>query len=87
MFDYIISPALLGARQRAGFEALAARVASAGEPFRSHFEPTTLVAEISGMGFRTVRDLGPEELNATFFSNRTDGLQVGSAGRILTAFG
>lgn len=86
VFDYIISPELLGARQRVGFEALATRVATAGEPFRSHFEPSTLVDEISDMGFRRVRELGPDELNATFFANRTDGLQVGGAGRILIAF-
>ncbi len=87
VFDYLISPESMEARQRAGFEALAARVAAAGEPFRSHFEPSTLVAEMLVMGFRTVRDLGPDELNAAYLSNRTDGLQVGGAGRILTAFG
>jgi methyltransferase (TIGR00027 family) len=87
VFDYIIPPELLGPRQCAGFEALAARVAAAGEPFRAHFEPSTLVADVSGMGFRRVRDFGPNELNATFFSDRTDGLHVGSGGRILTAFG
>jgi len=87
VFDYIVCPEPLGARQRAGFEALASRVAAAGEPFRSCFEPTALVAEISGMGFRTVLDLGPKELNATLLSNRSDGLQVGSSGRIVTAFG
>ena len=86
VFDYFISPEFLGARQRAGFEALAARVAAAGEPFRASFEPSTLMARISEMGFRRIRDLGPDELNATFFSNRSDGLHVGGFGRILTAF-
>jgi O-methyltransferase involved in polyketide biosynthesis len=87
VFDYLVSPESLEPRQRAGLEALAARVAAAGEPFRSHFEPIALVAEMFAMAFRTVRDLGSDELNATYCSNRTDGLQVGSAGRILIAFG
>jgi methyltransferase (TIGR00027 family) len=87
VFDYITSPELLGPRQRAGFEALAIRVAAAGEPFRGNFEPSALVAAMHDMGFRSVRDVGPDELNGTFFSNRADGMQVGGAGRILIAFG
>jgi methyltransferase (TIGR00027 family) len=87
VFDYIVSPQLLGPRQRAGFEVLSARAAAAGEPFRGDFEPSALVAAVCDMGFRSVRDIGPDELNETFFSNRADGLQVGSAGRMLAAFG
>ena len=68
-------------------ETLAARVAAAGEPFRGFFEPEALVAAMRAMGFREVRDMGPDELNANFFSNRADGLRVGSVGHILTAVG
>jgi hypothetical protein len=32
-----------------------------------------------------IRDLCPDEINATFLANRTDGLRVGSVGHILTA--
>jgi hypothetical protein len=73
--------------QRAAFEALAARVAAAGEPFRGSFEPVALVAAMRAMGFHAVRDVGPDELNANFFSQRADGLRVGSVGHILTALG
>jgi methyltransferase (TIGR00027 family) len=87
VFDYGVPPASLGPLQRAAFEALAARVAAAGEPFRSFFEPQALVAAVRGLGFREVRDVPPEELNTTFFAGRADGLRVGSAGHILMALG
>lgn len=87
VFDYNVPPASFAPLPRAGFAALAARVAAAGEPFRGFFEPETLVAAMRAMGFHQVRDLGPDELNGTFLPNRTDGLRVGSAGHILTALG
>jgi methyltransferase (TIGR00027 family) len=87
VFDYGVPPASLGPLQRAAFEALAARVAAAGEPFRSFFEPQALVAAVRGLGFREVRDVPPDELNASFFAGRADGLRVGSAGHILMALG
>jgi len=87
VFDYYVPTASLAPRPRVAFEALAARVAAAGEPFRGFFEPQTLVAAMHTMGFHAVRDLGPDELNATFLFNRADGLRAGSAGHILTASG
>jgi methyltransferase (TIGR00027 family) len=87
VFDYNVPPVSLAPARRAAFEALADRVAAAGEPFRGFFEPGVLVATMHAMGFREVRDMGPEELNENFLSNRTDGLRVGSAGHILTAVG
>jgi O-methyltransferase involved in polyketide biosynthesis len=77
----------LAPQERAVLQALAGRVAAAGEPFRSFFEPASLVAAVRAVGFREVRDVAPDELNATYFSNRSDGLRVGSAGHILIALG
>jgi methyltransferase (TIGR00027 family) len=87
VFDYCVPPASLAPPQRAAFEALAARVAAAGEPFRAFFEPLALVAAVQGLGFREVCDIPPHELNARFFAGRADGLRVGSAGHILMARG
>lgn len=87
VFDYGVPPASLAAPQRVAVEALAARVAAAGEPFRSFFEPRTLVEAVHGLGFREVRDVPPDELNATYFADRADGLRVGSAAHILMALG
>jgi len=68
VFDYGVPPASLAPPQRAVFEALAVRVAAVGEPFRSYFEPETLVATVQGLGFPEVRDVPPDELNARFFA-------------------
>jgi methyltransferase (TIGR00027 family) len=87
VFDYSVPPGSLGVLQRLAFRRLAARVAAAGEPFRSFFEPASLVAEVRALGFRTVRDMTPDTLNAEYFSHRADGLRVGGAGHILLAFG
>jgi len=87
VFDYNVPPARLAPLPRAAFEALAARVAAAGEPFRGFFEPHVLVEAVRAMGFREVHDFAPDELNARFLADRTDGLRVGSAGHILTALG
>jgi len=87
VFDYGIPPASLAPPQRAAVEALAARVAAAGEPFRGFFEPGPLVAMVRSLGFPEVRDIPPHELNATFFSGRADGLRVGDAGHIVMALG
>ena len=87
VFDYGVPPASLDPPQRAAFEALAAQVAAVGEPFRGFFEPRKLVAAVRGLGFREVGDVPPDELNATFFADRADGLRVGSAGHILMALG
>jgi len=85
VFDYNVPPASLPPPSRAAFDGLAARVAAAGEPFRGFFEPDALMAALRDIGFRDVLDLSPDELNARFLSDRTDGLRVGSVGHIATA--
>ena len=85
VFDYNVPQASLPPASRAAFDGLAARVAAAGEPFRGFFEPDALMAALRDIGFRDVVDLSPDELNARFLSDRTDGLRVGSVGHIATA--
>ena len=84
-FDYRVPTESLPPSRRAAIEALAARVAAAGEPFRGAFEPEALAAALRAMGFRDIRDLDADALNAAFFSARTDGLRVGGTGHVLTA--
>ena len=75
VFDYALPPESLSLVQRLALKALADRVAAAGEPFQTFFEPSALTSELRPMGFGSFEDLGTEEINARYFSGRSDGLQ------------
>ena len=85
VFDYMISPSLLTPDQRSRFDALARRVASAGEPWQASFDPGLFTRDLRAMGFGYVEDLGPEEINERYFKNRKDGLRVGSLSHLMKA--
>ncbi|HUR32602.1 MAG TPA: class I SAM-dependent methyltransferase [Vicinamibacterales bacterium] len=85
IFDYAISPALLGPIERLVFDEFAKRVAAAGEPWVSSFEPALLQRELRGMGFTRVEDLGPDDLNGRYFGDRADGMRVGTLAHIISA--
>ncbi|HVP76386.1 MAG TPA: SAM-dependent methyltransferase [Thermodesulfobacteriota bacterium] len=85
VFDYMISPSLLSADQRARFDALARRVGSAGEPWQAFFDPEVLTRDLRAMGFRRVEDMGPKEINAKYFNDRKDRLRVGSLSHLMNA--
>ncbi|MGB3628947.1 MAG: class I SAM-dependent methyltransferase [Terracidiphilus sp.] len=79
-FDYGVSPTKLGLLQRKAFEALAARVAAAGEPFRLFFTPEDLEQELRAAGFHQVGQCNAEQLNRLYFANRGDGLKLHTPG-------
>ena len=56
-------------------EALAARVASLGETFKSQFEANALYAKLKALGFREVEDLGPALIRERHFANRGGSLR------------
>ncbi len=87
-FDYGISRHALGPLRRMAFDALAARVTKAGEPFRLFFTPDELDAEFRRAGFRRFEQRGSDELNALYFAGRADGLKLPSPGlgRMSTAW-
>lgn len=85
VFDYGIPPSSLPLLQRAVYRYLARRVAAAGEPFQTFFDPSELAAILREAGFARVEDYGPSEINDRYFSGRADGLRVGSAGRLVHA--
>jgi len=85
VFDYMISPLLLTEAQRARFDALARRVAAAGESWQAFFDPELLTNDLRAMGFVDVEDKGPEAINAMYFENRKDGLRVGSLSHMINA--
>jgi methyltransferase (TIGR00027 family) len=75
-FDYALSPETLSAVGRTAFDALAKRVASAGEPFQLFFTPEALQAELRQAGFHRIEQLDYEQLNAMYFHQRADGLKL-----------
>jgi methyltransferase (TIGR00027 family) len=79
-FDYALSPEILSDERRRALEALAARVATAGEPFLQFFTPEELAGELFDAGFRRVEQCDSAQLNELYFRDRTDGLQLPAEG-------
>ena len=66
VFDYADPPASLPVRQRLAHEIRARRVASVGEPWRSYFTPDDIAADLRGMGFTDIEDLGPVDIGVRY---------------------
>lgn len=68
VFDYV-NPAtsISAAAGRAAHQALAARVAAAGERFQSYLDTASLCAKMTAAGFRQIDDIGPAELARRYF--------------------
>jgi len=83
--DYGQPRAVLPLLERLAHDSLASRVEKAGEPFQLFFTPAGIAAEFSR--FHSLEDLGAPEINARYFSGRTDQLGVrGAAGHLFSAW-
>ena len=73
VFDYANPAASIAPEGRVALQAMAERVAAAGERFQSYFDTAQLCAKMSTAGFRHVDDIGPDRITARFFpeSERT----------------
>jgi O-methyltransferase involved in polyketide biosynthesis len=76
VFDYAVDPSSLDRDEKAALRALAARVESAGEPFRLFLVPSELAGDLEGMGFSQVETLARDQRNARYFEDRRDGLRI-----------
>jgi methyltransferase (TIGR00027 family) len=85
VFDYAVPLSAVSLLRRLTVRLLMHRVAAAGEPWKTFFDPQTLAAELRTLGFAQVEDFGPDELNARFFKGRADGLEVGRLGHVMSA--
>ena len=85
VFDFGVAPRTLEPLARMAHEALAARVAAAGEPFLCAFDPATLPERLKALGFSDVELLGGADLNRLYFDRRADGLRLAGASRIARA--
>ncbi len=87
-FDYAIPRASLGVVGRLALDAMSRKVAKAGESFRGFFAPAALIASLKDIGYSHIEDLGSPELDARYFSGRTDALHAkGQLGRLMSARG
>jgi len=87
VFDFAVDPTLLNPGQRQALDALSERVARYGEPFQLFFDPGKLQDELKSLGFHRTEFLQGKELNARYFKDRADGLQVrGSIGHLMGAW-
>jgi methyltransferase (TIGR00027 family) len=86
VFDYAVNRASLDPSAQVALDKLSGRVAAAGEPFQTFFDPAALADRLRRTGFRSVEDLGAEEINSRYFKDRSDGLSVaGRIGRLMNA--
>ncbi len=85
VMDYGQPRDALSFHEQLAHDSLAARVKQAGEPFRLFFTPEEIARECGH--FSVVEDMGSPEINARYFSGRSDNLKArGSAGRFLSAW-
>jgi methyltransferase (TIGR00027 family) len=85
VFDYSLPPDRLTEAQRVTFQAMVDRAAAEGEPWRSFFTADALAADLRGLGFGALEDVGPAELNPRYFAGRADGLVLGGISRLMHA--
>ena len=85
VLDYSQPRSALPFLEKLAHDSLSARVQLAGEPFQLFFTPSEMADELSA--FRDMEDIGSFEINARYFTNRSDNLRMlGSAGRLLSAW-
>jgi methyltransferase (TIGR00027 family) len=86
VFDYAVARHALSPREQLALDALARRVAAAGEPFQLFFDPAALAAQVRRLGFRHLEDLDAAAIDSRYFRGRADGLSIrGRLGRLLSA--
>jgi methyltransferase (TIGR00027 family) len=86
VFDFAIERRLLSLPQQLALDALAARVARAGEPFQLFFDPAALGGDLARLGLGSIEDLNSEQINARYFAGRSDGLAVSGGGHLLSCW-
>jgi methyltransferase (TIGR00027 family) len=79
-FDYALSAEDLSPARQKQREALAARVAAVGEPFKLFFRSEQLDNELRSAGFQRIEQLDTQDVNQRYFSKRADGLALPEEG-------
>lgn len=85
VFDYSEPLENYAPERRAKAEAMAARVAAAGEPWITLLDPKELAEDMTAMGFRHIEDLGPSAMAQRYFGAPADTPDGGAGPHILFA--
>jgi methyltransferase (TIGR00027 family) len=85
VFDYAEPFENYPADRRANVMEVAARAASRGEPWLSHFAPAELSAMLRSKGFAIVEDLGMAEIADRFYGALKRGIVTGPGGHLVRA--
>jgi O-methyltransferase involved in polyketide biosynthesis len=75
-FDYAVERSSLDVGEQLALDALASRVARAGEPFQLFLNPQALTRMLKMAGFGHIEDLCAAEIDERYFKGRADGLRV-----------
>lgn len=84
-FDYRVPAEMLNPVERVIDQFIGGRVAAAGEPWLSTFDPAQLQRQLLEAGFSSADSTTPDDLNARYFARRKDGLSAGGSVRIMCA--
>jgi methyltransferase (TIGR00027 family) len=85
VFDCAVPESSLSDRQKLGRQARGDRVAAVGEPWLTHFDPSSLASDLRQIGFKEIEDIGPEAANERYFKDRADGLRLAGAAHLMKA--
>lgn len=85
VFDYVVPPSSQKFSRRLIFRLLSNKVRSFGEPWKTFYDPNSLIMDLKAIGFTQAEDMGPEEINARYFNARSDKLMVGNFGHLMKA--
>ncbi|CAN5116120.1 class I SAM-dependent methyltransferase [soil metagenome] len=84
-FDYGVQRSLLNPIEQVINEVMGKIIGDIGEPWISFFDPALFKSEVQALGYGSIEDLGPEELNLRYFLRRRDGLRTGGGARMMCA--
>jgi len=84
-FAYLLPPSRLPWLRRLGFWLVARRVARAGEPWTTWFDPDDMAHELTAMGFTRLDELDGPALDRCYFGGREKRVGGASLGRVMTA--
>ncbi len=72
IFDYMDADAFIPERAAKRIRRMQDMVRNIGEPMDTGFDPAVLPGDLSRLGWTLKEDLGPADIQARYFANRTD---------------